>query len=88
MKGVVEPEDRLLPEEGEPHQPRRRIRGKTNAGEEKKTELGALLMLRSTLEDEKEAMDQDVGEALGIIQRPCMVCASHQEDGQFSGTRT
>ena len=26
---VVEPEDRLLPEEGEPHQPRRRIRGKT-----------------------------------------------------------
>ena len=66
VKGVVEPEDRLLLEEAEPYRPRRRIRGKTNAGEERDTELGDLCMLRTVIEEETESMDQDDGDVLGI----------------------
>ena len=66
VRGVVEPEDRLLPEEAEPHHPRRRIRGKTNVGEERDKELGDLCTLRAVIEEETEAMDQDGGEVLGI----------------------
>ena len=62
VRGVVEPEDRLLPEEGDPRQPRRRIRGKTNAGEER----GRPPDVAGDSDDKKEALDQTVGDALGI----------------------
>ena len=37
VRGVVEPEDRLLPEQAEPHHPRRRIRGDQPRWEKKRT---------------------------------------------------